>query len=232
MMPEVSLFLAFGVGVVSFFSPCILPLLPAYLSFITGATVEEVLADQPRRRSVLPKVILFCLGFSVVFVLMGATASALGQAVFRYQRVIQWVGGGLVILFGLHLLGILNVRILQMEKRIHIDNRPAHGLAAFVIGITFAAGWTPCIGPALAAILTMAGTRETLGQGVMLLAIFSLGLSVPFLALGFAMDYFLPWFNRVKRIMRWVSVVSGVLLIVIGILIITENMNRIYSWIL
>lgn len=227
---EVSWFLAFGAGLLSFFTPCILPLLPAYLSFMTGVAVEEILTERPSRRAVLPNVILFCLGFSSIFVLLGATASSLGQAIFRYQRVIQWVGGALVIVFGLHLLGVLKVRAMQIERKLHLSSRPAHGLAGFVIGVAFAVGWSPCMGPILGSILAYAGTSETLMEGIMLLVLYSLGLATPFVAVGLAIGSFLPWFTAAKRAMRWVNVVAGFLLIVMGILLITNNFNIIYGW--
>jgi cytochrome c-type biogenesis protein len=230
MHPEISWFLAVGAGVLSFFSPCILPLLPAYLSFISGATVEEVLEHRPARRQVMPQVLLFCLGFSLVFVLMGATASTLGQMIFRYQRLIQWIGGALVIFFGLHLIGLLQWRVLHVEKRLHLANRPAHALAAFVIGLAFAAGWTPCIGPILGSILTFAGTRETLTQGIALLVLYSFGLSVPFVAVGLAIGSLLPWLQKVSSLMRWLSMTSGLLLILMGVLLLTDNLTVMFRW--
>jgi cytochrome c-type biogenesis protein len=232
MQPEISWFLAIGAGVLSFFSPCILPLLPAYLSFITGAGVEEILESRPARRKILPQVLLFCLGFSTIFVLMGATASTLGQAVFRYQRIIEWVGGVLVIFFGLYLLGVFQWRALQMEKRLHLSNRPAHALGAFVIGIAFAAGWTPCIGPILGSILMYASTSETLPQGVFLLVLYSMGLAVPFVAVGVTIGSLLPWLKKAGSVMRWVSAASGVLLILMGLLLITDNLTMIYGWVM
>jgi cytochrome c-type biogenesis protein len=230
MHPDVSWFLALGAGLLSFFTPCVLPLLPAYLSFITGVTVEEILEERPARKTILPNVILFCLGFSLIFILMGATASAIGQAIYRYQRIIQWVGGILIILFGLHLLGVFQLRIMQMDRRLHLSSRPAHGLAAFLIGIGFAVGWSPCIGPILGSILAYAGTRETLMQGIVLLALYALGLSIPFVAVGFAIGSFIPWFTAAKRVVRWVNMGAGALLIIMGLLLITDNLGAVYRW--
>lgn len=232
MQPDVSWFIALGAGLLSFFSPCILPLLPAYLSFITGLAVEEIFESRPARREVIPQVLLFCLGFSFVFVLMGATASSLGQLVFRYQRIIQWIGGGLVIFFGLHLIGVFQWRALQMERRLHLKNRPAHAFGAFLIGIAFAAGWTPCIGPILGSILTYAGTQDTMGQGIVLLVFYSVGFAIPFIAVGFAVGSLLPWLRKAGALLRWVSVVSGILLILMGLLLITDHLNLLYSWVL
>lgn len=230
MLPDVSWFLAFGAGVLSFFTPCVLPLLPAYLSFITGVAVEEILEERPRRKAILPNVILFCVGFSIVFVLLGATATTIGQAVMKYQRVIQWAGGILVIIFGLHLLGLFQWRFMQIERKLHLSGRPAHRLAAFVIGVAFAVGWSPCIGPILGSILAYAGTQETMGHGIMLLVLYSLGLAIPFVVVGFAVGSFMPWFTVAKRAMRWVNVVAGILLIVMGFLLITNNLSTLSDW--
>jgi cytochrome c-type biogenesis protein len=232
MQSGISWILALGAGGLSFFSPCILPLLPAYLSFITGVGVEEILENRPGRREILPQVLLFCLGFSMIFVLMGATASTLGQAIFQYQRILQWAGGVVVILFGLHLLGVFQWRVLQVEKRLHLGKRPAHALGAFVIGIAFAAGWTPCIGPILGSILMYAGTSQTLIQGILLLALYSIGLAVPFVAVGFAIGSLLPLMQRARNVMRWVSGVSGALLILMGLLLITDNLAVVYRWVM
>ena len=230
MQVEVSWFVAIGAGLLSFFSPCILPLLPAYLSFITGVGVDEILEGEAKTHRVLPQVILFCLGFSLVFVLMGATATSIGRAVFQYQRLIQWVGGVLIIFFGLYLLGVFQFRFLQLERRIHLANRPAHAFGAFLVGLTFAAGWTPCIGPMLGSILTYAGTQETVTKGVFLLALFSLGLAVPFIAVGLAVGTVLPWIRKARGLMKWVSIVSGVMLILVGLLLITDRFNAIFDF--
>jgi len=232
MQLEVSWVLALGAGILSFFSPCILPLLPAYLSFITGRAVEEILENRPARREILPHVVLFCLGFSLIFVIMGATASTLGQALFRHQRIMEWAGGLLVIILGLHQLGVFQWRFLQVEKRLHLRARPAHALGALVVGVVFAVGWTPCIGPVLGAILTFAGTRETLSQGVLLLAAFSLGLALPFLALGLGLGAVLPRLRSAKGLMRGVMAASGGLLILMGLLLITDNMKFLYRLVL
>jgi cytochrome c-type biogenesis protein len=231
MHAEVSWLLAVGAGLLSFFSPCILPLLPAYLSFITGQTVEEILASRPGRRELLPQIILFCLGFSLIFVILGATASALGQMAARHQRVIEWVGGLVVIALGLHQMGAVQWRFLQVERRLHLRDRPAHILGAFVVGVAFAVGWTPCIGPVLGAILAYAGAQETLSQGFLLLAAFSVGLSLPFVAVGLALGSLLPRFRAAGRSMRWIMTASGALLILMGLLLITDQMRVVYRWV-
>jgi cytochrome c-type biogenesis protein len=277
MVPEIGWLLAVGAGMLSFFSPCVIPVVPAYISFVTGLSAEEVMDRRPPLKRTLPPMILFCAGFSLVFVLLGATASAIGQMVHEYQWVIRWAGGFIVILFGFYLLGDLQLwavrlaglasvalgavsiaggavdavlavsfaglfllflvlmkvgvsqwRLLQMERRIHLRRRPVHSLAAFVIGVTFAAGWSPCIGPILGGILAYAGTRETLSQGLTLLAFYSMGMAVPFLGLGIALGALMPWISRAKRVLMWVSAASGVLLMLLGALIITDNLNLLY----
>ncbi len=220
MEVEVSWFLALAAGVLSFFTPCILPILPAYLSFITGKAVEEILEGRPVRREILPPVLLFCLGFSAVFVAMGATATALGQVLASHQRALQMIGGLVVIVFGLQQLGILRLRFLEREKRVQLRGRPAHALGAFMVGVAFAAGWTPCLGPVLGAILAYAGTKETVMQGVALLSLFSVGMSLPFVTLGVALGAVFPRIRAASHLTRWIGVASGVILILLGLLLV------------
>jgi cytochrome c-type biogenesis protein len=225
---DISAFVAFGAGLLSFFSPCVVPLLPAYISFVTGATAEEILTRPPRLRAILPQIVLFCLGFSAVFVLLGLAATTAAHELLRLRPIARWVGGSVVLLFGIHLIGIVEFRFLQVERKLHLRERPAHALAAFVIGVAFAFGWTPCSGPVLASILAYAGTRETMAEGVLLLVLYSLGLAVPFLCMGFALGSCLRWLRKAQALARWASVVSGVLLIVLGLLLITDNFDLLY----
>ncbi len=222
-MTEVSWALALGAGVLTFFTPCILPLLPAYVSFITGKAVEEILEDRPVRAEILPPVLLFCLGFSLIFVILGATATTLGRLLANYQRVLEIVGGSVVVIFGLQQLGLIRVGFLQKERRLHLRGRPAHGLGAFLVGVAFAAGWTPCLGPVLGSILAYASTRETVTQGVLLLCFFSLGMSLPFVALGLATGAILPRLRAASRFMFWIRLGSGVVLIALGILLVVDQ---------
>lgn len=224
-MTEVSWALALGAGVLTFFTPCILPLLPAYVSFITGKAVEEILENKPVRREILPPVLLFCLGFSSIFVTLGATATTLGRLLASHQRALEIVGGAVVILFGLQQLGLIRLGFLQREKRLHLRGRPAHGLGAFLVGVAFAAGWTPCLGPVLGSILAYAGTRETVTQGVVLLCFFSLGMSLPFVALGLATGAVLPRLRGASRFMFWVRLGSGAVLILLGLLLIGDQIS-------
>lgn len=223
-MTEVSWALALGAGILSFFTPCILPILPAYVSFITGRAVEEILENRPARGELLPPILLFCLGFSVVFVILGATATALGQLLAAHQRTLEVVGGVVVILLGLQQLGLIGLEFFQRDRRLHLRGRPAHGLGAFVVGVAFAAGWTPCLGPVLGSILAYASTRETVMQGVAMLSLFSIGMSLPFVALGFALGAMLPRLRAASRFMRGIVLASGGLLILLGLLLVTDQM--------
>jgi cytochrome c-type biogenesis protein len=228
-MTEVSWALALGAGVLTFFTPCILPLLPAYVSFITGKAVEEILEERPVRKEILPPVIFFCLGFSLIFVILGATATTLGRLLAAHHRVLEIVGGTVVILFGLQQLGIIRVGFLLKEKRVHLGSRPSHGLGAFLVGVAFAAGWTPCLGPVLGSILAYASTQETVTQGVVLLCFFSLGMSLPFVALGLATGAVLPRLRAAGRFMFWIRLGSGGVLIVLGLLLIGDQMSYLSS---
>ena len=228
---NISLFLAFGAGILSFFSPCILPLIPAYISFITGLSMEELKSSENSKvyiknlRLILWQTTLFILGFSFIFVCLGATASYLGNIISRYEKAIRIFGGIVIILLGMHVAGILNIKQLEYEKKWHLARKPAHIFGSFIVGIVFAVGWTPCVGPILAAILGLAGTQETLIQGIILLVAYSLGLGIPFLITAVAMNAFLNLFSKVKRYFKIVSIASGTLLMIIGILIMTNNLR-------
>ncbi len=225
-MEKISLFIAFGAGILSFFSPCILPLIPAYISFITGLSLDELRVPGDKRSSIenlqkiLWQTILFVLGFSFIFVALGATASYLGDVISRHEKMISIIGGSVIILLGLHVTGVFNIRQLQYEKKLHLRSKPANIFGAFVIGMVFAIGWTPCVGPALATILGLAGTQKTVANGIMLLSAYSLGLGIPFILTAFAMNTFLNLFSKVRRYIRAISIVTGLLLIGVGILII------------
>src|SRR3972149_5128316 len=223
MTQEISIPIAFFFGLLSFISPCVLPLVPSYVSFVTGISFEELTDDSDNKK--LKKVILvnslmFILGFSAVFVSLGASASFAGELLRTYQDIIRKVGGIVIVLLGIHIIGIINLRILQRDKRLHFfREKPAGILGSFLIGVGFAAGWTPCIGPILATILMIAASYDTLLQGVLLLVVYSLGLAVPFFLTSLGINTFLKHFNRLKRHMRVVSIVTGSFLIVTGLLI-------------
>ncbi len=212
---------AFGAGLLSFFSPCILPLIPAYVCFITGSSVEEL--SKPKEKysekvkAVLPESLLFILGFSIVFVILGASATFLGSFLFAKQKIIKIIGGLIVIFFGLHISGLFNIRFLQYEKKLHLGSKPVTKFGSFLVGMVFGFGWTPCVGPILGGILMLAATKDSLVKGVLLLSFYSLGLGLPFFLLSMGLGYMLGLFSKVKRYLKPISVVSGILLIVIGI---------------
>jgi cytochrome c-type biogenesis protein len=216
---SLGLTIAFGAGLLSFLSPCVLPLIPSYVTFITGLSLEDV---QKARRAALIHSLLFVLGFTLIFLALGATATALGQ-LLGYQRVwITRVGGVLISVFGLYMLGVFNISLFSQERRIHIANKPIGYLGTLLVGIAFGAGWTPCIGPILGSILTYAASSADLSRGIWLLLAYSLGLAVPFLLSAIAVERFLDFFSRMKRQMGWITRTSGVLMIAIGILMVTN----------
>ncbi len=218
---------AFVAGLLSFLSPCVLPLVPSYVGFITGMTLPEVAG---RRRAVLIHALLFVAGFSLVFVLLGASATALGRALNYYQVWLQRVGGVLIILFGLLCLGVFKIGLLTQERRLHLERKPVGYLGSALVGMAFAAGWTPCIGPVLGAILGLAATSNDVTRGMQLLAVYSAGLALPFLIAAVAVESFLDWFQRFRRFLPWVMRVSGVMLIVVGVLLVTGEFTRLAGW--
>jgi cytochrome c-type biogenesis protein len=216
---------AFGAGLLSFFSPCVLPLIPAYVCFITGLSLEELSTQKDSRkgRTVLPESLLFILGFSLVFVILGASATFLGSFLFARQKIIKIIGGLIVVFFGLHVSGLFKIRFLQYEKKFHLGSKPVTKFGSFLVGVVFGFGWTPCVGPVLGGILMLAATKDSLVKGVLLLSFYSLGLALPFFILSMGIGYALGLFSKVKRYFKIISVVSGILLIVIGIGIVTSS---------
>jgi cytochrome c-type biogenesis protein len=222
---------ALAAGLLSFLSPCVLPLVPSYLSFVTGLSLEDLESgDAELRRTALVHSVLFVVGFSSIFMALGASATFLGQLLREYQIWIARVGGVIVVLFGLHLLGITPFRWLQRERRVHLEHRPVGYVGSYLVGVTFGAGWTPCIGPILGGILTFAATRQTLSEGVLLLAVYSIGLAIPFLLSTIGLTWFLSTFKRLRRHMVWVERVSGGLLVVVGFLLLSGQFTLLASW--
>ena len=211
---------AFAAGLLSFLSPCVLPLIPSYVGFLTGMTVEEV---ERRRWTALLHGLWFVAGFSLVFILLGAAASAVGNLLRDYQVWLGRIGGVLLILFGVYLLGILRPAFLMREWRVQLARKPIGYFGSGVVGFTFGAAWTPCIGPILGGILTLAATQAGLGRGVLLLAVYALGLALPFLVTAIALDRFLVWFRRFRPYIVWVDRIAGAMLIVLGILLVTDS---------
>ena len=230
---SISLVAAFSAGLLSFVSPCVLPLVPSYISYITGLSIEQLtdVSERSRfRKAIILNSLLFIAGFSTVFVAFGASASLLGQVLITYQEHLRRFGGIVVIVFGLYLLGILNLNFLKMEHRYQFRNRPAGFLGSFLIGIAFAAGWTPCVGPVLGTILLYASTTESMFSGVVLLTFYSLGLALPLFLTALGVDRFLSYFKEVRSYLWGVSTVSGVLLIVVGVMIYGNSLTMITSF--
>ena len=221
------LLVAFSAGLLSFLSPCVLPLVPSYVTFITGMSLEDV---QRTRRTAMAHALLFVLGFTLIFLALGAGATALGSVLRVYRDWIARIGGALVIVFGLYLLGVFNVGAFARERRVHLADKPVGYLGTVLVGIAFGAGWTPCIGPILGSILTLSASSADLGRGLQLLGAYSLGLAVPFVLAAALVDRFLAVSARLKRHMVWVSRISGVLLIAVGLLMVTDYFTILASY--
>jgi cytochrome c-type biogenesis protein len=232
MSQSLGVLVAFSAGLFSFLSPCVLPLFPSYLSFITGMSVNALASDataETRRRIVLHS-LAFVLGFSIVFVALGASFSAAGRFLLDYRDWIRIVGGALIIVFGLYIAGLLKVGVFGRYQQIQIRQKPAGYLGTLIVGVTFAIGWTPCVGPILGSILSLAGTAETVERGVGLLVAYSAGLGVPFLASSIALGAFLRFFKRYRPFIPVVERAAGVLLIVVGVLVVTDYYVVLNSW--
>jgi len=232
---EVSYIGALGAGLLSFLSPCVLPLVPAYLAFLGGVTLHDAAdaaGDPPVIGRVFFAALAFVLGFATVFVAMGATASALSALIIDYINYLAPIAGVVIILFGLHFLGAFRVLLLYREARFHPESRPAGLLGAYAIGLAFAFGWTPCVGPVLAAILLVAGSEESVAGGASLLAAYALGIGLPFLAAALAVKPFLAFMQRFRRHLGKVEKAMGAFLVLTGFLFITGSISDIAYWLL
>jgi cytochrome c-type biogenesis protein len=216
--------IAFLAGLVSFVSPCVLPLVPAYLSFLTGSTLEELQSSMaaPARARVIAHAVAFIIGFTIVFVALGASASAIGGVLKTNRHVIAQVGGVIIIILGLQMIGVFRLKFLAMDKRLHLQPGNRSFFMSGIVGIAFAAGWSPCIGPILAAILAIASQSGGAAQGAWLLFIYSMGLAVPFIALALAFGAVLPALNRMKRFLPAIEVAAGVFMILVGIVLVND----------
>jgi len=216
---------AFVAGLLSFFSPCILPLIPAYFTFITGFTLDELTnVGTSIRNKVILSTLAYVMGFSVVFILLGASASFLGNVIQAYSDYIRIAGGILIILLGIHLTGLFRFGVLDFEKRIHLNKKPVHILGSFFVGMAFGAGWSPCIGPLLGSILVIAGNQETVLEGMLLLSTYSAGLAIPFIIFSIFINFILIILNKARKVLKYINMAAGILLILMGIALITNRL--------
>jgi cytochrome c-type biogenesis protein len=234
-MTEVNAFVAFAAGVFSFLSPCVLPLIPSYLSFVSGVSLEDMRGAQAAARvrtRVVLNSIAFIFGFSLVFVSLGASASFLGGLFLGYRDAIRLAGGLFVLLVGLYLVGLFKIAALERYLQFNLKDKPAGYLGSILVGITFAVAWTPCVGPVLGAVLALAGASGEVGWGVFLLASYAAGLAVPFFLSALAVNSFLQFSQRFRRYIHAVHVMGGVLLVIAGVLLITDYMTFLNAYVL
>lgn len=224
---SLGLLIAFSAGLLSFLSPCVLPLVPSYITFITGMNLEDLHSS---RRTTVIHALLFIAGFTMIFLALGAGATLFGQVMLRYRDWISRIGGALVILFGLYMLGVFNFAFLNRDTRLYLSHKPLGYFGTLVVGVAFGAGWSPCIGPILGAILTMAANEADLQRGLVLLLLYSMGLAVPFLAAALAVERFLEAFAKLRHQMVWVNRVAGGLLILVGVLMVTNRFTLLATW--
>jgi len=224
----IELFLAFGAGLMSFLSPCVLPLIPGYISFVSGQSFQELTSE--KNINIFP-LILFCLGFSTVFIIFGATASFLGQLLLQNSQTLRIIAGIIIIIFSLQLIGIINLSFLNFEKR--FDTKKTENIFfPYIIGMAFGFGWTPCIGPILGSILALAAIEETLGRAIFLLILYSLGLAIPFVVSGYLIQKFLIFSKNLKRNITLISKIGGIILFITGILILTNQLQALGYYLL
>jgi cytochrome c-type biogenesis protein len=232
MIEEVSYPAALMAGLLSFFSPCVLPLVPSYFMFITGSSLEE-LSGAPSvtvRMNIMLATLAFVVGFSTIFIILGASASYVSTLLFKARPYLRIVGGILIVILGFHLVGLLPIRALYLDKRFHLKDKPVHIMGAFLVGMAFAAGWSPCIGPLLGSILILASSQGTILQGVWLLAIYSLGLALPFLFLSISIGFAVRFIRRTTKFMGYLNKAAGILLIMTGVLLITDKLELLTSY--
>jgi cytochrome c-type biogenesis protein len=228
-----NIFIAFLEGLLTFFTPCVFPLIPLYISYITGFSIEE-LSQRDTKRLLYKSItgsLHFILGFSIIFILLGFSASYAGSLVFDFQNYLRVIGGAVIVFFGLSMTGLLSIAPLNIEKRISIKNKPVGFVGALLLGMTFAAGWVPCVGPILSSILIVASTSDTRFYGGLLLFAYCVGLGLPIFLSAIAFDYFLTVYKNTVKYLRAISVISGTILMIIGLLLMTDNLMSISSYI-
>lgn len=226
---DISLPIAFGAGFLSFFSPCILPMIPAYIMYLTGSSLEEV---KEKRLYALSRTIGFVIGFTIIFMIMGTSASFLGKIFIRNKSVFSKISGILIIIFGLNMMGIFKIDILNMERRVKGPKAVSSWLSSTVMGMAFAAGWTPCFGPALASILLYAGSVETISKGVWLLFIYSVGMGIPFILTALFINKFIEIINRAEKLLIYIPKIGGLIMVIFGLLIFFNKVIIISNWFL
>ena len=234
-MTDVNIFVAFAAGIFSFLSPCVLPLIPSYLSFVSGVSLDEMRSDEARGR-VRSRVVLnsmaFIIGFSLVFISLGASASFLGSLFLDYRNLIRITGGFFILLVGLYLVGLFKISALERYLQFNLKDKPAGYFGSVLVGITFAVAWTPCVGPILGAILALAGTSGEVGRGTLLLTTYAAGLALPFFLSALAINSFFQFSQRLRRYIQAIHVMGGVLLIIVGILLLTDYMTFLNAYVL
>jgi cytochrome c-type biogenesis protein len=224
---------AFIAGLISFLSPCVLPLVPGYISIVSGSSLEQLKANARQAsllRTVLMNSVTFIVGFSITFIVLGASATWLGQVLVSWRQLLDKIAGLILIVFGVHVLGIVKINALYQDKRFHNVEKPRGAVGSLVLGLAFAFGWTPCLGPILAGILAIASTKQTVTEGMLLLGVYSAGLGIPFLMTSLALNKFLSFYSRFKKHFHAVEMVSGALVIAVGVMMVTGSLTRLASW--
>ncbi|NQV54401.1 MAG: cytochrome c biogenesis protein CcdA [Rhodospirillales bacterium] len=233
---EISYFGALIAGVLSFASPCVLPLIPAYISFLGGASLDQLTDDDgidaATKRRVFKSAIAFVFGFSTVFIALGATATAVSNVLAKNSIILGQIAGVVIVIFGLHFMGVFRLKFLNFEKRLHLEKKPAGLIGSYILGLAFAFGWTPCVGPILASVLMVAASGNSVAYGVSLLTVYAAGMGIPFLIAAFAVGPFMNFMKRFRRHMHKVELSVGALLIATGIIIFTGDIREISNWLL
>ncbi|MFQ5580483.1 MAG: cytochrome c biogenesis CcdA family protein [Nitrospiria bacterium] len=230
---NISFLIAFSAGFFSFVSPCVLPVVPSYISYITGLSLDELTSPEGKGRAreiAIKNSLMFILGFSSIFILLGASATLLGQFFLSNQEIIRQIGGVIIVLFGFYIMGVFKLSFLMRDKRFHFKSKPAGYAGSYLVGIAFGAGWTPCVGPILGSILLYASTSGSVLTGIELLAVYSFGLGLPLFISSFGVQSFLIYFKKTTRYMGWINGVSGVFLVVVGVLIFSNSLTRLTSF--
>ncbi len=231
LIENIDILTALIFGLLSFISPCVLPIIPGYISFISGFSLEEMKNENASaKRALLVNSLVFILGFTIVFVLMGAAATSIGKILNENLQLISKIAGAVIIVFGFHMIGIFKIGFLNYEKRFHLQEKKLGVFGSFAVGAAFAFGWTPCIGPVLAGILAIASQQETVYQGILLLFVYSLGLGIPFFLTALSINKFFNLFNRIKKHFHTIEIVGGVMLIAVGLLMMTNYLTIIASY--